>query len=148
LSSDSEQAMTKLFERVSTGAKGQLVRLATVWGSKAFDKQAAEIGKALHATISDEKQSDSDRIAAAKQLVEFRASDHETVTKLLDVRPPRTPPQIATGFLDALSASQSPAVGPAVVERLEGWSPSTRTAAVRLLLGRPESTRALLDGLD
>jgi putative membrane-bound dehydrogenase-like protein len=148
LTAVTEQAMSKLFARVSTSAKGQLVRIATIWGSKAFQKQAAEIGKALMATISDEKQTDSDRVAAACQLVEFRATDDETVTKLLDVLTPRTPPQIATGFLDALSASQSPAIGPAVVERLEGWSPSTRTAAVRLLLGRPESTRALLDGLD
>jgi putative membrane-bound dehydrogenase-like protein len=148
LTEECEKAMAKMFGRISTGAKGQLVRLATLWGSKAFEKQAEEIGKTLLATIGDEKQTDSDRIAAARQLVEFRANDDETVTKLLDVLTPRTPPQIAVGFLDALSASQSPTVGPAVVERLEGWSPATRIGAVRLLLGRPESTRALLNGLD
>jgi putative membrane-bound dehydrogenase-like protein len=148
LDGEAEIAMAVIFAHVSTGAKGQLVRLATVWGSKAFEKQAAEISKTLVATIGDEKQSDSERISAAKQLVEFRAADADTVTKLLESLTPRTPPQIASGFIDALSASISPTVGPAVIERMESWSPTTRVAAVRLLLSRPDSTRALLDGLE
>jgi putative membrane-bound dehydrogenase-like protein len=148
LGDETEKAMAKLFDRVSPGAKGQLVRLATMWGSKAFEKQAAEIGKTLLATVSGDKQTDKERIAAAKQLIEFRASDGEAVTSLLELLTPRTPPQLAAGFLDALTASQSPNVGPAVIEKMEGWSPTTRVAALRLLLSRPESTRALLDGIE
>jgi putative membrane-bound dehydrogenase-like protein len=148
LDSEAEKAMVGMFSHQSTAGKGQLVRLATMWGSKAFEKQAVEISKTLTATVADEKQSDTDRIAAAKQLVEFRAADGETVIKLLDTLNPRTPPQIACGFLDALGASTSDKVGPAVLERLETWPPSVRLAAVRLLLSRPESTRALLDGLE
>jgi putative membrane-bound dehydrogenase-like protein len=148
LSDETEKAMAKLFEHVSPGAKGQLVRLATAWGSKAFEKQAAEIGKALLSTIVDEQKADSDRITAAKQLVEFRANDADTVTSLLELLTPRTAPQLAAGMLDALRASQSPNLGPAIVEKMEGWSPTTRTAALSLLMSRPESIRVLLDGLE
>jgi putative heme-binding domain-containing protein len=140
--------MAKLFERASPSAKGRIIQLATTWGSKAFEKQAAEIGKTLLANITDDKKPDLERVAAARQLVEFRANDADTVTSLLELLTPRTAPQLATGLLDALRASQSPNLGPAIVEKMEGWSPTTRTAALSLLLSRPESTRALLDGLE
>src|SRR5262249_20267618 len=123
LNDETEKAMAKLFTRLSTGAKGQIVRLAMIWGSNAFEKQAAEIGKTLLTTVSDEKMTDNERIATAKQLIEFRASDGEAVTSLLELVTPRTPPQLAGGFLDALTASQSPNVGAKVIEKMEGWSP-------------------------
>src|SRR5262249_7409257 len=50
LTDETEKAMARLFEHVSTVGKGQIVRLATMWGSRAFEKQAAEIGKTLLAT--------------------------------------------------------------------------------------------------
>jgi putative membrane-bound dehydrogenase-like protein len=148
LDEESEKAMADLFNHASPSAKGQIVRLATTWGSKAFEKQAVEISKSLLATIEDEKQSESARIAAAKQLIEFRANDAEAVTKVLEILSPRTSPSLATGLLDALAASQAANVGPAVVEKMEGWAPTTRTAALRLLLSRPESIRALLDAIE
>jgi putative heme-binding domain-containing protein len=148
MSEESEKAMAELFSHTSPAAKGQIVRLATTWGSKAFEKQAAEISKSLLATIEDEKQGESARISAAKQLIEFRANDAEVVTKLLDLLTLRTAPPLAAGLLDALSASQSANVGPAVVEKMEGWPPTIRTAALRLLLSRPESIRALLDAIE
>ena len=45
-------------------------------------------------------------------------------------------------------SSTSSAVGAAIVQRLETWPPSARAVALRVLLGRPESTRVLLDAID
>ncbi|MCI0685117.1 MAG: c-type cytochrome [Gemmataceae bacterium] len=67
---------------------------------------------------------------------------------MLESISPRSSPQLSVGVIDALAASQAPTVGAALVKNMRGLAPSARTAAVRVLLSRPESTRALLDGLD
>jgi uncharacterized protein len=61
---------------------------------------------------------------------------------------PRSSPEVTAGLFDALGGSQAPNLGQAVVKQLAGWSPAARAAALRLLLARPDSTRALLDALD
>ncbi|HKI31798.1 MAG TPA: PVC-type heme-binding CxxCH protein [Gemmataceae bacterium] len=148
LNDDTEKAMAQLLPRLSPGAKSSLIKLATTWGSKGFEKYAEETVKSLLTLIADEKASDTARADAARQLVEFRPNDEKVVEKVLAAVTPRTSPQLTAGLLDALGNSQAPSLGPVVVKRLGGWSPSARTAGLRLLLGRPESTRALLDGLD
>ncbi len=148
LGEETEKALAALVARVPAGTKGSLIKLATLWGSKGFEKYAAETMKALLATIADDKGADGARADAARQLVEFRSNDDEVVEKVLDAISPRTSPQLGTDLLDALGSSQAANLGPAVVKRLGSWSPSARAAGLRLLLGRPESTLALLDGLD
>jgi putative heme-binding domain-containing protein len=67
---------------------------------------------------------------------------------MLDVLTPRTPPELATGVLDVIGRTSSGAAGKAVVERWAKFTPGGRTAAVALLMRRPEWTTALLDGLE
>jgi putative membrane-bound dehydrogenase-like protein len=148
LSAATEHSMTESLTNLSPGAKGQLVRLAKLWGSKAFEKHAAEIASSLLALVLDEKQAEEQRVNAARQLVDFQPADLKLAEKLLDVISPRTSPQLTAGLLEAAGSCQASEVGAAIVERLVGWTPSARLAAVRTLLGRPESTRALLDGLE
>ena len=148
LNDDTEKALARLLVRLSPGTKGSLIKLATLWGSKGFEKYAAETTTSLLAVVADEKAGDTARVDAARQLVEFRPTDEQVVEKLLAAITPRTSPELTAGLLDALGASQAANLGPAVVKLLSGWPPSARAAALRLLLGRPESTRALLDGLD
>jgi putative heme-binding domain-containing protein len=148
LSDDTEKAMARLLGRLSPGAKGSLIRLATLWGSKGFEKYAAETMTTLLAAIVDDKQGDSARADAARQVIEFKPNDEKVVETVLAAITPRTSPQLTTGLLDGLAGSQAANVGPAVVKQMSGWPPSARAAALHLLLGRPESTRALLDALD
>jgi putative membrane-bound dehydrogenase-like protein len=148
LNEDTEKAVARLVVRLSPGAKGSLIKLATAWGSKGFEKYAAETLTSLLAVVADSKASDTARADAARQLIEFRPNDEAVVEKVLAVITPRTSPEMAAGLLDALSGSQSANVGTGVVKRLGTWPPSVRAAALRLLLGRSQSTLALLDGLD
>jgi putative membrane-bound dehydrogenase-like protein len=148
LNEETDKALAALVARVPAGTKGSLIKLATAWGSKGFEKYAAETAAALLATVADAKQSETARAAAARQLVEFRPADEQIVEKLLAAITPRSSPELTAGLLDALGASQAPNLGPLVVKQLSGWPPSARAAALRLLLVRPDSTRALLDGLD
>ncbi|HLN26936.1 MAG TPA: PVC-type heme-binding CxxCH protein [Gemmataceae bacterium] len=148
LGEDTELALQKLLPRLSPGAKGQLIKLATAWGSKSFGKYADEIVGSLLAAAADEKQSDDQRVLAARQLVEFRPSDTGVVSRLLALVSPRTSPQLAAGIIDALGSSESSSVGPAIVERFGSWTPAARAAGLRVLFGRADSTRALLDAVD
>jgi putative heme-binding domain-containing protein len=98
--------------------------------------------------LADEAQSDTSRLTAAQQAVEMAPGDDKIVSQLLAAVNPRSSPALATGILDALGASQAPGLGNIVVQKLPSLTPSARRAALRVLMNRPESTRALLDGLD
>lgn len=143
-----EQAVVGLLKTLSPGAQGQLINLAASWGSKAFEKNSAEIAASLLAAASDEKQGDAARVASARQLVEFRADDAATAGQLLDLVSPRTPPTVAAGLIDALGSSRASGVGPALIDRLGSLTPAARGQALTVLLGRPEWTRALLTKIE
>jgi putative membrane-bound dehydrogenase-like protein len=148
LNDAAEEALTKLLPRLPTGARGQLVKLATSWGSEKLQKYADEIAESLAAVVADEKRGDDERAAAARQLVEFRGNQTEVVGPLLDlVASPRTPPDVAAGIIDALAGSDSDEVARELVGKFSALTPAAKKAAVRLLLGRPSFTRAFLDGL-
>lgn len=148
LSSEAEAALAKLLEKASPKTRADLLKFATALGSKTFEKQAAEIAKSMLAEALDEKQSDSDRVAAIQQVIGIGVSDAETIDKLLATITPQSSPQFTAGVIEALGGSDSPAAAPALVKRYSSLSPSGRAAVVRALLGRLESTRALLEALD
>jgi putative heme-binding domain-containing protein len=143
-----EMAISGLLSRLSPAAQGQLLRLSIAWGSKSFESRATAIVQSLLAQVSDGKQSDPLRVTAARQLVEFRPEDESIVGKLLEMVTPAASPQLAEGLLDALTGSRAASVGPDAIARLSGWTPSARSAALRLLLARLDTARALLDGIE
>ena len=148
LNEATEEALGQLLKGLPAGSKGQLIRLATVWGSKGFTKYANETSQALLSAVSDEAAPESERVASARQLIGFRGDDPRVVDSLLDAITPRSTPTLASGLIETLGDSESEAVGPALVERSVRLVPSARSAALRVLLQRPKSTAALLDGID
>jgi uncharacterized protein len=148
LSEPAEESLSKLLQTLSTGSQGQLVKLVTAWGSKKFQRYADEIVESLTDSIGDEQMADERRVAAARQLVDFRGSQADVVEPLIEVvASPRTSPEVAAGIIDALAASDSAEVGTQLVARFAALTPAAKKAAVRVLLGRPSLTRAFLDGL-
>jgi uncharacterized protein len=149
LTASTTQSLEKLLVRLSAGGQGQLLRLAAGWGVSGLEKYTAEIVKNLQAIIDNAKESDESRIAATRQLVEFRVGDATVIGQILDVSiTPRTPPALAAGMIDALGASTAPEIGQALVKRLDTLTSAARAAALRVLLGRPDLTRLLLDATD
>ncbi|HEX7446185.1 MAG TPA: PVC-type heme-binding CxxCH protein [Pirellulales bacterium] len=148
LDAHAQQALQKLLPRLSPGGQGQLVKLSTAWGSESLAKFADEIAQSLLAIIADEQQGDDPRLASARQLVEFRGNQSDMIDDLLKtIVSPRTSPELAAGLIDALAASEAAEVGPALIEQFAVLTPAAKSAAVRVLLGRPGLTRALLDGV-
>jgi putative heme-binding domain-containing protein len=145
-SDDWEDDLVRSMPKLTPSARASLMKLASAYGSTKFAAQSAEITKSLFTSMADEKQAESARIAAAKQIAEIGGADPAIAEKLLAFITPQSSPAMNEAILEGLGANASSA--PTIVKRLPGWTPGTRAAAIRALLGRVESTRALLGALE
>ncbi|MFO0906437.1 MAG: PVC-type heme-binding CxxCH protein [Pirellulales bacterium] len=143
-----EKRLVEAFTKLPAGSKGQMVKLAGVWGSQSLDKFAEEIVSSLLATAGDAERNDAARADAVRQLIGFRPQSDEVVEQALELITPRTTTELTGQILDALSSSQSPKLGAQLIERMAALSPSARNAATRVLLGRPATTVAYLDAVE
>ncbi len=143
-----DQDLARLIVRVAPERRGALVKMATAWGSKNFEKYAAEARKTLLAQLNDEKLSAEARSNAARELVGQSPGDKETARIVLDLITPGTPSDVAAGFLQALQASDAPGVGRMILEALPSLTPTARASAFSVLLSRTVWTRDLLDSAD
>ncbi len=89
-------------KQLSAGEQAQLLNLASKLGSQGLGKYADEIVARLLATASDAKLGDSERLAAARQLISVRADDEVLVGQLLAIVNPRASSTLAGGLIDAL----------------------------------------------
>jgi putative membrane-bound dehydrogenase-like protein len=147
VSTGAEKSLVALLDRAPSGSKGQLLQLASLWGSKELEKHAGAIVKTLLDTAKDDSLSVNDRAAAASQLIRFRADDNEIVTSLLALVTPQTAPELSAKLIESLTASTASGVGPALVELAAETTPALRDEALRVMLSRPQTTAALLDGI-
>jgi putative heme-binding domain-containing protein len=148
VSSEAEKSLVAILERAPAGSKGQLLQLASLWGSKELEEHAASIVKALLDTVRDDALSANDRAAAANQLVHFRADDDEVVVSLLGLVTPQTAPDLAAKIIDSITASTAPETGVALTKLAAETTPGLRDQAIRVLIARPQTTIALLDGIE
>jgi putative membrane-bound dehydrogenase-like protein len=139
-----ERNLETLITRLPPERRGELIKLTVAWGSKKFERLAAEVSRSLLAKVKDESLPAPDRIAAASELAGYRSADVATVEAVLEQITPRTPPEVALGFLQALRVSEAADAGKLILERLPALTPATRAAGLAIMLTRPEWTRALL----
>jgi putative heme-binding domain-containing protein len=147
LSPEAEQALLSLLSKLSGAGKGQLIRLGLLLGSRELEQHAAEIVQTLLDTIGDSQAATAARLDAARQLIALRPKDAEAVTQLLDQITPQTSPELAGGLIESLGQSEAGNVGSELIRRSQAMTPAVRATALRVLLNRPETTRALLDGI-
>src|SRR5262249_4211156 len=113
-----------------------------------IEKYAAEIVASFLSTAQDANKADAARIDAAKRLIDFRRNDAPSAQELLKLITPRTSPALASGLVAAVAQSESPEIGPALLEALPVMTPAVRADALRALLGRAEWTSAFMDGVE
>ncbi|HZW31363.1 MAG TPA: c-type cytochrome, partial [Isosphaeraceae bacterium] len=142
------EAVQQLALELPSAARGQLGRLVGHWGSGILDTLNAQMAGSLLAAAQDGSLPDRRRIEAAKQLVELRASSDEIARQLLALISLRTPPELATGLIDAVSAGSAPGAGAALLERLPSLTPASRAQVIRVLLRRADWTTALVTALE
>jgi hypothetical protein len=117
-------------------------------GSDALAGKTVEITRSLLAALSEADAPDAERLKAAREVVQFRASDPAVSDAILEMISPKVSSELATGLVEALGSSDVMSVGPSLADRLGELTPAARAAAIRVLLARADWTRALLDRLE
>ncbi len=148
LSESAEKALIQLVQTSSPNARAGLVNLASRWGSKALEAHVTQIADGFLKIAVDGAASDADRVAAAKQLIEFRKLDPDAPASLAKIISPRSSIELSTGVIEAMGLSDAPTTGATIVGNLPLLTPSVRPAAFRVLLGRADWTKALLEGVE
>ncbi len=143
-----EQSLELLVNRLDTGGRGQLLRLAGIWGSTKLAKYSQAIVNDLLAKVDADDNATTDRVAAANELVRFQASSDSVVESVLERINTQTEPELAEGLMSSLAQSGASQLGPKVIKHMASATPSVRTRAVQMLLGRRELIPLLLDAID
>ncbi|MFM7521163.1 MAG: PVC-type heme-binding CxxCH protein [Planctomycetota bacterium] len=140
-------AIARLVERLPPAAQGQLVTFVQRTGSDVLDAHVESISRALVAVI-DGSGSDADRGDAAERLVALRPADPEVVGQLLTRTGGRTSPQLAALLVTAAARSQAPEAIPALLDRLGGFTPAVREAAVRGVLAARDGAQRIVERME
>lgn len=150
LKSQTQQSLIKLLATVSASGKAGLLRLLPSLGvsAEAVREYAASVSKDLLATVQDTTKADDVRVTAASRLIELSTEDEAAVRTLLAQIDARSSPELAGGILEALSAGNAKATPGLILSRLAGWTPATKAAAVRTLLGQTAWATAMLDAVE
>jgi putative membrane-bound dehydrogenase-like protein len=143
-----EDALVQLFEHSDASSKTLLLTLGSRIGTRRLDEFATELTAAMLEKVRDSSLSDRERVAAAKQLIEFRKSDGATAVALLDELGPQISPELGRGFLEAAATSESPDALQGMTERLNSLTPQLRNTAVRGLIATVEGAKAYLDAVE
>jgi putative membrane-bound dehydrogenase-like protein len=150
LTPETQQAMVKLLGKAGASGKASLLRLLPSVGvsQDTLREYAAEVTRDLWATLQDEKQSDAARVTAAQRIMELQPDDEKAAQQMVERIDARSSPELAGGLLEALTASRAASTPTRILERLGSWTPATKTAALRTLLGQPKWALALLEAAD
>ncbi len=140
-------AVERLLPGVKLSDRALLIRFARRTGIPGIEEQAEKVRNALLAQVDDDSCDMADRIAGANDLIILAPQTRQPVEAILDRVTPRTTPALSAGLLQALARSESPELGALLVARFPRLTPANRATAISVLLGRPQSTGALLDGL-
>jgi putative membrane-bound dehydrogenase-like protein len=147
LDAAADEQLLALFDALSPGAKGQLIRLAQVWGSEKLTNNAKMIANSLMKIATDEDVDGDQRVQAASELIGLMDRDLEVAAELLESISPRMPQATAAGFLQALRRSRADGIGEVILEQMARFTPSARQEALRVMLARPDTTSDLLDAM-
>lgn len=147
LNADVEKQLDALVARLPLASRGQLVMLASNWGSEKLQKYASEIIAGLNEKLASSELKPEQRLEAVKQLMQISGGRDQVVEQLVDMLTPQNPPQLSSGIIRALSASRSERVAEMLIARWDALTPSLRSDVVAVLLLRPDSTRQLVDSL-
>ncbi|MCE9607677.1 MAG: c-type cytochrome [Planctomycetia bacterium] len=145
---EDERAIVRLLGSLPMESQGLLISLAERMGSAAIVDYGRMYTQGILAELTGMNLSDERKLATVVQAVAFRKRDDAVVAALLKQITPRTSPTLAVGILAALRKSEVGSLGKLVVSKLPMLAPSTRPAAIALLLSRVEWTWALFDALD
>ncbi len=138
----------RLVKELPAGPKARLLKLGVMWGVEGLDAKLDSLIEESLTAATDPKAPTAARLAAARQVIDFRPDSDAAASKLLAAVTAESSPEFVIGLFDVLGPSKAKSVGPAVVAKLKDFPPTTRPAAMRLVLARPDATKAFLDAVE
>jgi putative membrane-bound dehydrogenase-like protein len=148
LTEEGGKSVGQLLAKLPAASRGRFLKLASAWGVKELDAQLAEVTKGAFATLADATAADADRLAAARQVIEYKPDDDAAAKALLDAVKADSSPALAAGIFETLAQSRAKGTGTAIVAKLKDLPPAARPAAVRLVVAKTDSTKAFLDAVE
>jgi putative membrane-bound dehydrogenase-like protein len=148
LSEEEIKSLRDLLAKLEWRSKTDLLRSIAAWGqSSRFEHENLAVRKTLMNALADSDRDDLDRVEAARSLLHL-ADEPETIEQISNLLAPTEPPVVREGILSALAESRRDEAGAAALAHWKSLTPRPRTAAVALLLRRPEWTHQLLQALE
>jgi putative membrane-bound dehydrogenase-like protein len=148
LSSGAQEFFLPILNRLSTEGKGQLIRLAKRLGSSSLEEQAAGIVQQLSQLVENASLDDSQRISAARSLIEMDPESPQIVDRIIEQLGPLAAPELVAGLLESVALSDAEGTAEKLIESVRAMTPASRAAAIRVLLRRRALTEALLDAIE
>lgn len=147
LDESSERALADLLPRLDASAQMKLAALAHDWNATGALGDAVKNQRvSLETKLADATAPDTERISAARLLARI-AADDSCIDTILSRITPQTSPELASGWIEALSERDSDTVGTKLAAVWPALSPSMRNAAFEVLSRRAEWTRALVTAI-
>ena len=129
-------------------SKSQVLQLANAIGVKDLGQGLGKIQEELVAVFADPKKDTDSRVAAAKQSVVLQPQSTSIVSDIIAQITPQSTPELASGMVQALSASRAKGLASILTERSRALPPDFLKNSIRVLLSRPQSTLELIDMID
>ncbi len=148
LSDEQDKRLADIVSEIPAAAKADVIRLGMKLGSRTLGQRVGEIVQSLLVTVEDQDAAPDRRLESARQSVQLQPASETIVTALLDQVSAQATPEFSAGVLQTLQDSKANNVGEELVKRMRSMSPNVRQAALTTLLARPETTVALLDGIE
>jgi putative heme-binding domain-containing protein len=148
LDTDAQRGIAGLLPTLPPEARGQMLGLASRWGVKGLDAFVARLAGDFLAAASDASKTEAARIEAARQLIDLRKTDGQAARDVIALVTSKAAPDLASGLISAVARSDSPEVGPALVDAIGPMTPAARKASVLALLGKTDWTSALVRGIE
>ena len=144
--SESDAAKLKgLIQDLPESDRDRLLILSKKWNKPTlFGSSMDSVIAGLKSQITDDSSTDETRSAAVERLMRLQ-DESEAAAWVVSQIQILTEPELATGFLRALTTSRNEGTGQAIVGRWGQFTPTMKRAAVSSLMRRSEWASALLE---
>lgn len=145
LDDEDKKNLTALITKAPKEVRSQVIKLGMIWDAELTGKYAQQMKGELLEQLASGHATDEVKLATARDLVALLPEDGTVVEKIVASITPRLDRQVAIGLLQTVAESKAKSLGEIVLKRIKEYTPTTRAETFKLLLRKPESTRALLD---
>lgn len=150
LSNDAQTKIRDQFlsDATSLEGKASLLAVADKWSVQGLEQRVTSIQQKLFDLAIDGQLDPEKRLQGWKQAIRLAPSSPRIVEMIPTMFSPQLPPEIGLQALDSLQGAKVDGLAERMLGLRRKMSPSLASGVMKLLLGRSETTVALLDAIE